>query len=73
VVLTPAGDGFFAGTYFPKNTLISNLRRLQNVWQYEQNLITKTAEKYQFILLFCQFKSFVTKAIPIDRIVRMLQ
>ena len=51
VVLTPAGDGFFAGTYFPKNTLISNLRRLQNVWQYEQNLITKTTASVKLALL----------------------
>ncbi|CAB9544851.1 Uncharacterized protein YyaL [Bathymodiolus brooksi thiotrophic gill symbiont] len=51
VVLTPAGDGFFAGTYFPKNTLITKLKQLQNVWQYEQNIITKTVESVKVALL----------------------
>ncbi|MDC9715512.1 MAG: thioredoxin domain-containing protein, partial [Gammaproteobacteria bacterium] len=44
VVLTPTGEGFFAGTYFPKNTLIANLNQLQNVWQHERSLIEKTAK-----------------------------
>ncbi|WP_139458315.1 thioredoxin domain-containing protein [Bathymodiolus thermophilus thioautotrophic gill symbiont] len=51
VVLTPAGDGFFAGTYFPKNTLITNLKHLQNIWQYKQNLITKTVASVKVALL----------------------
>lgn len=44
VVLTPAGEGFFAGTYFPKNTLLAKLKQLQNVWQHDQSLVLKTAK-----------------------------
>ncbi len=51
VVLTPVGDGFFAGTYFPKNTLITNLKQLQNIWQNEQNKILKIAKNIKNILL----------------------
>lgn len=51
VVLTPVGDGFFAGTYFPKNTLIANLNQLQNIWQNEQNKILKVAKNIENTLL----------------------
>ena len=51
VVLTPAGDGFFAGTYFPKNTLIANLKQLQSVWQLQSNRIIETANSVQNALL----------------------
>jgi uncharacterized protein YyaL (SSP411 family) len=44
VVLTPNGDGFFAGTYFPKNNLIANLNNLQNIWQKDKNRIFKTVK-----------------------------
>ena len=51
VVLTPTGDGFFAGTYFPKITLIANLNQLQNIWKNQQNKILKTAKNIKNTLL----------------------
>ncbi|WXU00349.1 MAG: hypothetical protein Ctma_1063 [Catillopecten margaritatus gill symbiont] len=51
VVLTPEGDGFFAGTYFPKDKLIARLNQLQSVWKNEPIRVTKTAESVKNALL----------------------
>ena len=44
VILTPDGEGFFAGTYFPKNDLINNLNHLQTIWQTDKARINKTVK-----------------------------
>jgi uncharacterized protein YyaL (SSP411 family) len=42
VVLTPEGDGFFAGVYFPKHTLIQHLNNLQHLWTTDKQKIFNT-------------------------------
>ncbi|SMN01151.1 Thymidylate kinase [uncultured Candidatus Thioglobus sp.] len=45
VVLTPDGEGFFAGTYFPKDNLIANLNNLTSLWQTDKPQIFQLAER----------------------------
>ena len=45
VVLTPNGDGFFAGTYFPKNDLIANLQNLRNIWKNDKQRIFEISQQ----------------------------
>lgn len=44
VVLTPNGDGFYAGTYFRKEQLINVLNQLNNLWRTNNKAIFKQAE-----------------------------
>lgn len=50
VVLTPDGNGFFAGTYFPKHALIVNLKQLHNIWETQPERILNTAENVKTTL-----------------------
>ncbi len=51
VILTPDGEGFFAGTYFPKNDLINTLNHLQNIWETDKERIDKTVESIKNALI----------------------
>jgi uncharacterized protein YyaL (SSP411 family) len=43
VILTPGGNVFYGGTYFPKNTLISTLEKIQSFWKTDKKQIFTTA------------------------------
>jgi uncharacterized protein YyaL (SSP411 family) len=48
--LLPNGRAFFAGTYFPKPTLLDILSQIQKLWQNEQDQLIQQADKIYRIL-----------------------
>lgn len=56
LVLTPLGDPFFAGTYFPPDALTSLLQQLSDIWRDEPEVIN--AEGFKLALYL---KNYLTR------------
>lgn len=61
VLLTPSGDGFFAGTYIPNAELRAMLTHFQQLWQEDPEAII---ERSNFARGVMENNAFISKTIP---------
>ena len=61
VLLTPDGDGFFAGTYIPNADLRAMLTHFQQLWEQDPETII---ERSNFVRGVLEENAFISKTIP---------
>ncbi len=50
MILTPDGEAFFGGTYFPQQNFLSLLAQVNDIWQKESQKVIKQAKEIKSIL-----------------------